>query len=240
VSAPRLLGLWGPPRSLSTVFLRIMIERGDFLVVHEPFSNLAALGHADVADDRATSHDNLVTLLHRESESRPVFFKDTTEYRYAQVLDDQRILSSAVNTFIIRDPADAIASHHAINPDLTLAEVGYENLFEIFSAVLQATATVPVVVDAADLIANPAGTVRAYCAQVGIPFRPEALSWENGERGEWARTARWHGDVSASTGVERKPKEYSVRVDNDERLADLYRYHLPFYEKLREHRVVPD
>jgi Sulfotransferase domain len=240
VSTPRLLGLWGPPRSLSTVFLRMMIERGDFLVMHEPFSNLAALGHFDVAEDRATSHDDLMTLLLRQSESGPVFFKDTTEYRYPRVLDDPRILNATVNTFIIRDPADAIASHYAINPGLTLAEVGYENLFEIFTAVMQATAAVPVVIDAADLIASPAGTVRAYCARVGIPFRPEALTWENGERGEWARTARWHGDVTASTGVERKPREYPARIDNDERLADLYRYHVPFYEKLRQHRVIPD
>jgi hypothetical protein len=240
MSSPRLLGLWGPPRSLSTVFLRMMMERGDFLVVHEPFSNLAALGYFDVAQDRATSYDDLVTLLHRLSESGPVFFKDTTEYRYPQVLEDRRILNGAVNTFIVRDPADAIASHYAINPDLTLAEVGYENLFEIFTAVMRATATVPVVVGAAELIASPAGTVRAYCARVGIPFRAEALSWESGERDEWARTARWHGDVNASTRVERKSRKYPARVDNNQQLADMYRYHVPFYEKLRQHRVIPD
>jgi hypothetical protein len=237
--APRLLALWGPPRSRSTVFLRMMIERGDFLVVHEPFSNLAALGYFDVAGERATSYDDLVSLLHRRSESGPVFFKDTTEYRYPQVLSDPRILNDAVNTFIIRDPADAIASHYAINPELTLAEVGYENLHEIFAAVLQATATIPVVVDAADLITAPEDTIRAYCERVGLIFRPEALRWESGERAEWARTTRWHSQVNESTGVEPRTSQYAVRVDNNIRLAELYQYHSTFYDKLREHRLIP-
>lgn len=240
MSSPLLLGLWSPPRSRSTVFLRMMIERGDFFVAHEPFSNLAAVGYFDIAENRATSYDDVITLLHRMSESGPVFFKDTTEYRYPQVLDDPRILNGAVNTFIIRDPAEAIASHYAINPDMTLAEVGYENLFEIFSAVQRATVTAPVVVDAADLIASPAATVRAYCAGVGIPFRSEALSWESGERGEWARTARWHDDVNASTKVEQRSRQYLARVDNDEKLADMYRYHVSFYDKIRKHRIIPD
>jgi len=239
VSGPRLLALWGPPRSRSTVFLRMMIERGDFLVVHEPFSNLAALGHFDIGSDRAASHDGLVALLHGRAATAPLFFKDTTEYRYPRVLDDPRILGGVVNTFIIREPADAIASHYAINPDLTLQEVGYENLLEIFSAVFRSTGMAPAVIDAADLVAEPEGTVRAYCARVGIPFRPEALSWERGDRSEWARTARWHGDVNRSTGVDGTRTEYAVRVDNDERLAGLYRHHLPFYEQLRQHRVIP-
>lgn len=216
------------------------MERGDFFAVHEPFSNFAALGYFDIGGDRATSYDAVVTLLLRLSDSKPVFFKDTTEYRYPQVLDDPRLLDGAVSTFIIRDPAEAIASHYAINPELTLPEIGYENLFEIFAAVQRATATVPVVIDAEDLVSNPTGTIRTYCARVGIPFLPEALTWESGERAEWERTARWHSDVSVSTGVERKSRAYATRVDNNERLADMYEYHLPFYEELRRHRIIPD
>ncbi|HEX4431508.1 MAG TPA: hypothetical protein VHZ96_19725 [Frankiaceae bacterium] len=47
--------LWSAPRSRSTAFFRMMAERGDFTVVHEPFSYLAELGYADVAGERITS-----------------------------------------------------------------------------------------------------------------------------------------------------------------------------------------
>ena len=39
--------LWSAPRSRSTAFFRMMIERGDFTGVHEPFSYLAEFGYAE-------------------------------------------------------------------------------------------------------------------------------------------------------------------------------------------------
>ena len=216
-----------------------MIERGDFLVVHEPFSNLAALGHFVVGTTRVSSFGELVGLLRDQAAVKPVFFKDTTEYRYPEVLEDPTLLNEAVHTFIIRDPAEVIASHYAINPRLTLAEVGYGHLLEIFDAVRRRSGTTPVVMDAADLVADPEGMVRAYCSQVGIPFLPEALRWEHGERGEWARTTHWHEDVNRSTGMNDASRQYPVRVDNNDLLAALYQHHLPFYAELRTHRLTP-
>ena len=217
----------------------MMLERGDLTVVHEPFSNFAALGYFRVGDEQADSYDDLVTLLCRESRRVPVFFKDTTEYRYPEVLKDQRILAGATNTFIIREPAEAIASHYAINRDLTLADIGYEHLFEIFAAVRDATGVAPTVIDAADLVADPPGIVSAYCARTGLSFRPRMLTWKPGERAEWSRTAHWHRAVSESGQITQTSNRYAVRVDNDDRLAAMYQHHLPFYRELRRHRIRP-
>src|SRR5581483_10972595 len=175
------------------------------------------LGYFRVGDEQADSYDYLVELLCRESRLHPVFLKDTTEYRYPEVLEDQRILTGAVNSFIIREPAEAIASHYAVNQELTMAEVGYENLFEIFAAVRAATGTIPAVIDAADLVVDPLGIISAYCARIGLTFHPQMLSWEPGERAEWSRTARWHRDVSESHQVTQATTHYDVRVDNDEK-----------------------
>jgi hypothetical protein len=49
-----LLMLWASPRSRSTAFFRMMAERGDFTMVHEPFSYLAEFGYASIADQRIT------------------------------------------------------------------------------------------------------------------------------------------------------------------------------------------
>jgi len=43
-----LFAPWSVPRARSTPFFRSMVERGDMVVVHEPFSDLAGLGETDV------------------------------------------------------------------------------------------------------------------------------------------------------------------------------------------------
>jgi hypothetical protein len=236
---PRLIALWGPPRSRSTVVLRMMLQRDDLTVVHEPFSAFHDGDHFPIGDERVDSYDHMIALLWRESRRMPVFFKDTTEYRYPEVLEDQRILTGTTNTFIIREPAEAIASHYALKPGLTSAEIGYGHLFEIFAAVRDATGTTPAVIDAADLVADPPGIMSAYCARIGLSFTPQMLSWEPGERAEWARTAHWHRDASESRHVTPTANHYAVRVDNDKALAAMYRHHLPFYEELRRCRIRP-
>jgi hypothetical protein len=57
------LMLWSAPRSRSTAFFRMMAERGDFTVVHEPFSYLVMHGHADVGGTRISSGLDLVKAL---------------------------------------------------------------------------------------------------------------------------------------------------------------------------------
>lgn len=233
----RVVAMWSPPRALSTAFVRMMIERGDVFVVHEPFSNLEAVGEFLVGDRRTTTYDELVDALFDAARDRPVFFKDTTEYRYAPLLDDRRILHDAINTFLVRDPRRSIPSHHAINPDVTLEEIGFGHLLEIYEAVERATGRAPLVMDADDLVGGTHDVVEAYCRAVGLPFVPEALTWTPGARPEWARTDHWHRDVDASTGFSARSREYAVNCDNDERLASYLRHHEPIYRRLHERRL---
>ena len=55
--------LWAVPRSGSTAFFRMMAERGDFTVVHEPFSYLVMYGHADVGGAQVRSGPELTRAL---------------------------------------------------------------------------------------------------------------------------------------------------------------------------------
>lgn len=68
------LMLWGAPRSRSTAFFRMMAERDDFTVAHEPLSYLAEFGQADVGGRRLSSPAELLRAL-REFPG-PVFAKD--------------------------------------------------------------------------------------------------------------------------------------------------------------------
>lgn len=236
-----LIALWAVPRSRSTAFVRMIIERGDLRVVHEPFSNLAAVGHFELGGTVARSEIELFDLLLRlaRREGRRVFFKETMDYRYDTVLADPRLYTEVTNTFMIRQPAAVVASHHAMNPAVERDEIGFERLYEMFEAVRNATGTSPIVIDGDDLVADPVGVTEEFCRRTDLPFLPEALNWRPGQRDEWRRTRAWHRTVETSTGFINTASRPTLRPDSDPHLAELADYHQPFYDSLRRHRLRP-
>lgn len=228
-----VLALWSAPRCRSTAFARMMAERGDRVVVHEPFSRVVDFGAVEVGDQVARSERDVLAALRAIAARRPVFFKDTTDFHYPAVLADEDFLIAATHTFIIRDPAEAIASHHALNQDLGRDEIGFARLHEIFTAVQDATGATPVVIDSDDLLDRPEETVRAYCAAVGIPFLQDALRWTPGMRPEWRSTSRWHRSTSETSGFTRGAGDGAAVVAANPVLRDYRDYHQPHYEKLR-------
>ncbi|MFF5973376.1 sulfotransferase family protein [Streptomyces sp. NPDC012769] len=234
-----VLALWSAPRSRSTAFARMMAERGDRVVVHEPFSQVVDFGEVKVGDRVARGEQDVLTALRDMAAHQPVFFKDTTDFHYPALLADRAFLTGATHTFIIRHPAEAIASHHALNPDLGRDEIGFARLHEIFTAVRDASGTTPVVIDSDDLLDRPADTVRAYCSAVGIPFLPDALSWQPGMRSEWQATSRWHESTSRTAGFTRGSGRGAETVEADPVLRSYRDYHLPFYEELRAAAIRP-
>ncbi|MEU5690230.1 sulfotransferase family protein [Actinosynnema sp. NPDC020468] len=239
---PRILALWSAPRCRSTAFFRMMAERGDVTPVHEPFSYLAEFGVSEVGGRTARTEAGLTAAIRALAESGPVFFKDTTDERYPGVLADRDFLAAdATHTFLIRHPAETIASYHAVNPAPRRDQIGFAAQYELFTAVAEATGRTPLVVDAADLVASAPAVVAAYCAEVGIPYLPEALNWRAESRAEWRPSERWHREASASTGFTAAGGPPRVDVRADPVLRGHLDFHLPYYEELRAHRlVIPD
>jgi hypothetical protein len=241
---PSLVVLWAHPRSVSTAFVRMMMERPEVTVVHEPLVLLTDVGHVDLpgpGDDpvRATTVPEVVAALRARARRGPVFVKDTLEYPYTALFDDPALLDGAEHTFIVRDPARTIESHAAIKPDLTCANVGFEHQWRLFELVRDHTGRTPVVVDADALLADPAGVVRAWCAAVGWPFRPEALRWAPADRPEFATNRRWHLDAIASSGFAPVAKTFARTVADDPVLAAYLAHHAPFHRALAAHALAP-
>lgn len=237
---PAILALWSAPRCMSTAFFRMMLERGDRFVVHEPFSYLAEFGEVTVAGQRLTSQRALLAHLRGLSVARPVFFKDTTDERYPQLLGDAAFLAEdAVHAFLIRSPRETIASYFRINPGVRADQIGFGHQLEIFEAVRAATGRTPFVMEAARLLADPATVVADYCAAVGIDFLPEALTWQPGHRPEWGPSQKWHEEVSQTSGFTTATSSSTAAalIAADSRLAAMLEYQQPFYERLLEHAV---
>jgi hypothetical protein len=239
-----IVPLWSVPRSVSTGFERMMMERGDFKVIHEPFSyyfyqkaqGAAAVG-MNVDPDHPQEYDDIVAMIKREAQQAPVFFKDMSYHAFDGA--DEDFMQLFVNTFIIRDPAITLVSGHKMNPDFTLTEAGYDTQFKMFEMAKRLTGTAPAVVDAEDLIANPAPVVKQYCEIVGVPFLQESLSWEPEFKPEWKSWESWHLDAAKSTGFNKDMEPFDYSVDDIPRLKEMYEECRPYYEAMYEARIRP-
>ncbi len=234
------IALWAIPRSVSTAFERAFVERGDFKVFHEPFSasyyysrERRSDRYADVEPKAEYDPENVLARM-LEIKEKPVFFKDMA-YHVSGFMT-REFVSRFTNTFIIRNPTPVIASLARFWPDFTLEETGYERQYKLFGLAVE-NGEEPAIVDASDLLENPEGTVAAYCEKLGIPFIPEALSWEPGHVPGWEMWSEWHEEAEQSTGIKRQPLEDDTEIP--EGLEGVYEHCLEYYEELHEKRLRP-
>lgn len=230
--------LWAVPRSRSTAFERTFVERDDFEVLHEPFS--ATYYHSperrsdaflDGAPDPAHSGHRVLEDVLRPR-ARRVFVKDMA-YHVTDVMD-AAFVAHFDNSFMIRHPRETLVSLHRKHPTFTFEEAGFEQLARLYDYVTRDGASAPIV-DADDLMRDPAATVRAYCAALDIPFTADALSWQPQQVDAFDTWDSWHDHAQHSTGL--------GEVEQDEtplpaELQDVYRRCMPHYERLRA-RVTP-
>src|SRR5690349_12527852 len=107
----------------------MIIERRDFFVIHEPFCTLYDTGEFL----HFNTYGKLMKWIQELSKDRLIFIKETCEYNYSEVFSDEAFLSCAQHAFMIRDLSETIASHYKMNPKVTPAEIGYENLLRLKS-----------------------------------------------------------------------------------------------------------
>jgi hypothetical protein len=113
----------------------------------------------------------------------------------------------------------------------TLADIGFVQQAELFDQVADWLGRAPVVIDSADIRADPRQALTALCAALDLPYNPSMLQWKAGPKpfdGIWA--PHWYGAVHRSTGFE-DPE--GPLPDLDGPFADLVTQALPHYERLR-------
>lgn len=244
-SMEKIIALWAHPRSISTAFERVMMERGDMKILHEPFSYLYYVENQDasieqqyVDTNHPTDYEGICRHITQAAKNRSVFYKDMCAHCYEPLVTDTAFLERVTHTFLIRDPAKAIASYYAMNPDVTLEEIGIAQLFKVFETVKQMGHPVTVV-DADDLQNNPDGIVQTYCRKLGIRFIPESLTWDAGHKKQWDTWKDWHKDAASSTGIQKSTKTFTVTVENSQHLKRFYDDQLPYYQAMYDFRIHP-
>ncbi len=242
------LSLWSTPRSCSTAFMWMIKNRGDFTVVSNPFGKSAYYSEQRIFHSRTDfqprpeyNYQVVLQNLISMSEEKSVFVKDFPFY-FIQIVD-QGFLSLFQHTFLIRSPADTLPSYFHKYPELTFEEAGFKQLYQFFERVVEFTGDIPPIIDAEDLVKSPASTVRLYCERVGIPFIPEALSWQAPKDKikeiSWWNQGDWFDTVSLSSGFQEQINTRYLNVNESDYLKYLYDLCLPYYEKLYAHRLRP-
>jgi hypothetical protein len=149
---------------------------------------------------------------------------------------DRRWMRQVSNAFLIREPKAVLASYAAKRAQVTLADIGFVQQRELFDAAAQQAGAPPPVVDAADILADPGGTLAKLCAALGVGYTPAMLHWPPGRRatdGVWAPA--WYHSVERSTGFAAPHREAPVALAPElERLAEQA---MPHYLALAQHRL---
>jgi hypothetical protein len=198
-----VLALWATPRTVSTAFERMMLERGDHVVLDEPWSRAYYFGPERRSDRYPltfpeSTYTNVRAGVLATGSSQQVFVKDMAYHAAPGLTDDD--LAAMTHTFLIREPRAALVSLHAEWPDFTDDETGYAAQRELFDRVIEVTGSVPAVIDSDVLRSDPARIVGLWCDRVGIEHLPGSLHWEPGMRAEWQLWRDWYTNAAASTG----------------------------------------
>jgi hypothetical protein len=223
--------MWSGPRNLSTAMMYAFGNRADFAVWDEPFyaPYLVASGadhpmRAQIIAAHETDPDQVAQrCIDTIPAQKPHFYmKHMPHHMLADFPLDWA--ADCVNVHLIRHPARVIASYGAKMDHMTLADIGFPQQAALFDALGG------VVIDSADIRADPDVMLRKLCATIDLPFDDAMLHWPAGPRPEdgiWAQ--HWYQTVHNSTGF--AGAEGALPTLSGD-AADLAKAAMPFYERL--------
>ncbi|MBK8490516.1 MAG: hypothetical protein IPL49_06290 [Saprospirales bacterium] len=216
-------------------------QRSDTTVVDEPLyayylsrqvAQVAHPGETEILKSQSTDAEEVVREMVSGASERPVvFFKQMTHHLVEMDLD---FLEKMENVMLIRDHRAMLFSYAKVIPNPTIRDLGIEQQLELVHY-LEAIGKLTAVLDAKDLLMNPAHVLTELCRRLGIPFDERMLNWEAGARpedGVWAKY--WYSTVHHSTGFQ----PYQAPLDAlPPHLEDVAEKCQPLYAELYHHAI---
>ncbi|MEO7433686.1 MAG: hypothetical protein ABIR62_17100 [Dokdonella sp.] len=242
---PLRIAMWSGPRNISTALMRAWENRDDTAVIDEPFyahyllaTGVAHPGRDEVIAAQENDASRVATMLTGAvPQGRAIWYQ---KHMTQHMLTDMPLswLDRVTSCFLIREPAQVVASFTIQRPDAAAWELGFEQQSRLFDHVCDRLGSAPPVIDASDVLKNPAGTLGLLCAKLGIAFSPRMLQWPRGPRasdGVWA--PYWYAAVERSTGFGAYQSNDLALSVFQQSLVDQCQVH---YEKLSPYRLIAD
>lgn len=218
--------------------------RGDCAVWDEPFyaAYLAMTGldhpmRAEILAAQEIDPMRVAAICAAPTASgQPLFYqKHMTHHMIRDI--PLSFMEDCTNVFLIRHPSRVIASYVVKRERPTFEDLGFAQQAMLFDRVADRSGQAPVVIDSADIRADPRRALTALCAALGIGWTDRMLSWPAGPKpydGAWA--PHWYGAVHRSTGFDGSEGPMPDLPDDARALADAA---APHYERLARHRLTP-
>ena len=236
------IAMWSGPRNLSTAMMYAFAARGDCAVWDEPFyaAYLRETGidhpmHAQIVEAHEDDPAKVAAGCTGEIPNGHSFFyqKHMTLHMIPEF--DRGFMRALTNVFLIRHPARVVASYAKKREGPTLMDIGFVQQAELFDQVREWVGEEPLVIDSADIRADPEAALRRLCDALNIPFTKAMLHWPAGSKpfdGVWA--PHWYGAVHRSTGFE-DPEGPLPNMSPE--YQDIVDQALPYYEKLSASKI---
>lgn len=227
------IATWSGPRNLSTAMMYSFGARQDFTAIDEPF-------YAAYLKVTGLDHPMRGAVLAAQEQDPALvpngFVQDGARHLYMKHMAQHMVdgfpldwAKDCVNVHLIRHPARVISSYAEKREEPRLADIGFERqvmLYEHLGGVI---------IDSADIRADPEGMLRKLCTAVNLPFDPAMLHWSAGPRpedGVWA--PHWYGAIHKSTGFA-GPEGALPELNRTQQ--EVLEEAMPYYEKLFTKRI---
>ena len=220
--------------------------RRSWLCFHEPFGEAWYQGddaqwprlQPDSPRQPGLSTASVLATLKEAAAKKPVFSKDFAQY--TDHIWSDKFYDLFQHSFLIRDPAKVFTSVYKNWDHFVKKEIGFDEQRALFDIMTERLGAPPPVIDSDDLMEDPHRMVEAYCKAVGIPFIPEALSWEPGAREEvlwYDKEKVWHANLINSDGLKPQPRKTVDITEAPDWVQVMYQEALPHYKRLYQHRI---
>lgn len=252
----KIIALWGTPRSVTTAFEKTFSQRLDTEILHEPFGDIYYLSKWRKSDrvvnyfgeNEDKLNYDVATLIKeitiKAKETSIVFFKDFP-YQILPYFDDniKEFLKSIINTFIIRNSHEVLASWYKAEQELTKKEFGgeiteeefgFSGLSKMFEIVNEELRQKPIIVEANRFRQNPEKVLNSYCEKIGINFDSCMLTWQEGRLKQWNPNEEkihkhWHDSLNNSVGIN-PPIEVDIKIRTEH--LEMVKKAVSVYQKL--------
>ncbi len=228
--------LWTAPRCVSTAFEFSIRTLPNAKVFHEVYN---APYYAENPIDMEEINTSAHISTYAEAEKRlldtypgkDIVFAKSLAYtltgHFDTLLKDG--MNEFIHTFLIRDPAKAVASsfRNMSSPEAWSkvrqnGDLGFYQLRDLYNFVKEKICPNPVVVDADDLLENPEGMLRAYCKELGIEYKEGMTQWESGsmrtkefiqQKGGNVESIKWQENALQSSGLSKSVARSDVKEE---------------------------
>ncbi|MBL6695986.1 MAG: hypothetical protein ISP97_04820 [Luminiphilus sp.] len=235
------IAMWSGPRNISTAMMRAWENRPDCTVIDEPFyaCYLAESGadhpcREQVLASQPTQRREVIAQLERAAETPLQYEKHMTHHMPFGC--DLGWAASCRHAFLIRSPGSVIASYLKKRSTVSEEDIGITRQRALFEEITAITGKRPPVVDAGEVLANPASMMSKLCEALDVPVEvPAMTAWPAGLRdsdGVWA--SHWYHAVETSTGFSKPTASRELEDESAIELANSMQEH---YQALYRYRL---